>query len=98
VNPDLVQAISTVIVALGGPALLLSLGRHVWKLWTGRAGRERERNRSIDEEMARRRKALEYASLLRRQLTEAGITPEPWPDGLGSSRRRDRGVADKEKP
>jgi hypothetical protein len=32
-----------------------------------------------DLEATKRRKTEEYASVLRRQLNEAGIVPEPWP-------------------
>lgn len=33
-----------------------------------------------DNHDVRRRQTAEYASRLRRQLMENGITPEPWPD------------------
>lgn len=101
------RAISYIIVALGGPALLISFGRTIWKWWTGRTTRERGRNNDLvskinraedraEEEASRKRKALEYASLLRRQLTEAGINPYPWPEGL--SARSHRAPIKKEKP
>lgn len=96
-DPTFLQAVAALITALGGGTVLVSLGRTLWKWWTGRAARERERNLSLDEEMSLRRRALEYASQLRRQLNEAGIEPLPWPDGLGSTSRRGRGAVEKEK-
>jgi hypothetical protein len=95
-DPTFLQAIAGIITALGGGTLLLSFGRTIWKWFTGRAGRERERNRSIDEEMEMRRRALDYAQQLRGQLFEAHIQPLPWPDGLGAP-RRSRTAAEKEK-
>lgn len=42
---------------------------------------ERDEARDAAEaEATKRRKIAEYASVLRRQLNEAGITPAPWPD------------------
>jgi Flp pilus assembly protein TadB len=90
------RAIAYVLAALGAPALLLSFGRTVWKWWTGRSARERESNRDLvqrardaeqerDREATVRRKSLEYASILRRQLNEAGIKPEPWPVDLSGT-------------
>lgn len=96
-DPAFLQAVAAVIAALGGGTLLGSFIRTIWKWWTGRAGRERARNLSIDQEMAMRRRALEYASQLRRQLTEAGIEPVPWPEGLGTSRRGRRAAEKEEK-
>lgn len=83
------RGLAILITALGGPALLISLGRSIFKWWTGRAGRERKRNRDIvddlrtceeraDHEATLKRKALEYASKLIRQLNEAGVTPVKW--------------------
>jgi hypothetical protein len=94
------QALAIIITALGGPVLLISVGRSIFKWWTGRSGRERQRNRDIiddlrttedraDDEAMLKRKAMEYASVLRRQLTEAGIEPTSWPPGLIG--RGDRG-------
>lgn len=87
------QALAILITALGGPALLISVGRSIFKWWTGRSGRERQHNRDIvsdlratedraDYEAMLKRKSMEYASLLRRQMTEAGIEPASWPPGL----------------
>lgn len=42
-----------------------------------------ERDEAIQErdaEASKRRKREEYASVLRRQLNEAGIAPAPWPE------------------
>ncbi|RFA15824.1 hypothetical protein B7R22_05300 [Subtercola boreus] len=36
-------------------------------------------NAERDAEAKKRRKTEEYASVLRRQLNEAGIAPAPWP-------------------
>ena len=95
------QALAIVITAIGGPTLLLSLGRTIFKWWTGRSGRERQHNRDIiddlrstegraDDEAVLRRNALDYASELRLQLTEAGIRPLPWPDGMNHRRSKSR--------
>lgn len=88
------RALALLIAALGIPALLVSLGRSLWKWWTGRAGRERMQNKTLIEERDQadrdRRKALEYASLLRRQLNEAGVRPLAWPDGLDARPRTPR--------
>lgn len=92
------RAVAILVTALGVPALLASLGRSVWKWWTGRAGRERARNNDIvarlreaemraDSEALEKRWALEYASALRRQLIEKGVRPEPWPSNVGNIRR-----------
>jgi hypothetical protein len=97
-DPTFLQAVAAIMTALGGGTLLTSLGRTIWKWTTGRAGRERDRNRSIDEEMEMRRRALDYAQQLRGQLYEAHIQPLPWPDGLGAPQRRSRSAAEKEKP
>lgn len=94
------RAAAIIVTALGIPALLASLGRSVWKWWTGRAGRERARNNDLvsrlrdaevraDSEALEKRRALEYASLLRRQLIEAGKDPAPWPDSVGVVRREE---------
>ncbi len=93
------RAIAIILTALGIPALLVSLGRSLWKWWTGRAGRERIKNNDLlarvrkaeeqrDAEADDARSALEYAARLRRQLIEAGIEPVNWPDGLRASRRQ----------
>jgi hypothetical protein len=93
------RALAIIITALGGPALLVSFGRTIWKWWTGRTARERGRNNDLvakakaaearaDEEATLKRKAMEYASLLRRQLLEAGTTPHPWPEGLSTRPHR----------
>jgi hypothetical protein len=37
-------------------------------------------NRRADDEATRRRKAYEYASQLRQQLIENGLTPDEWPE------------------
>lgn len=43
----------------------------------------KEKDRLYDDEAKKRRKAEEYASLLRRQYIEAtGKTPAPWPTEL----------------
>lgn len=42
---------------------------------------ERDEARDAAElDAAKRRRMAEYASLLRRQLNEAGIAPAPWPE------------------
>ena len=103
------RAIAIILTVLGVPALLASLLRSLWKWWTGRAGRERAYNiglaRRLEDaeiraaqEAASKRKALEYASELRRQLAEAGKRPVPWPKGLGSPRDRRRSPDTKEMP
>lgn len=95
------KALAILITAFGGPALLISLGRTIWKWWTGRSARERTRNRDIvadlrsaedraDDEAVLKRKALEYCSVLRRQLLDAKIAPAPWPEGLTAYRRAPR--------
>lgn len=80
------RALSLIITAIGGPALLISAGRSLWKWWTGRAGRERSKNKQLvddrEHEAAQRRKTEEYASRLRRQMFEAGVEPEEWPEEL----------------
>jgi len=93
------QALAIIITALGGPALLISFGRSIFKWWSGRSGRERQHNKDIindlrntedraDEEAIIKRKALEYASELRRQLVEAGLEPLPWPTHINKRPRR----------
>lgn len=82
------EQIATIITALGGPLLLLSLGRTIYTTWKNRGTRAAQRRRTIEAADADKRKALEYASALRRQLTEAGIRPEPWPKELGRPPRR----------
>lgn len=87
------RALVILLTALGIPALLASLGRSLWKWWTGRAGRERAKNNDLvarlhrsqeseERQAIQTRKALEYASRLRRQLIENGFEPVPWPDDL----------------
>lgn len=89
------RAAAIILAALGIPALLASLGRSIWKWWTGRAGRERLKNNDLvsrlhaaegitDQEATERRQALEYAARLRRQLIEAGVEPISWPKDLDS--------------
>lgn len=95
-DPEFLQAVAAIIAAAGGGTILASVARSLWMRWTGRAERQRLKNLSLDEEITLRRRALEYASQLRRQLYEAGIEPIPWPDGLGSN-RRGRAAAEKEK-
>lgn len=94
------EGIAQVIVALGGPLLLLSAGRTLYTTWKNRGNRQAQRRRTIEDADADKRKALEYASVLRRQLTEAGIRPEPWPEGLGTQPRtpRRRAAPNKETP
>lgn len=87
VPPSDYQWIATIITALGGPLLLLSLGRTIYTTWKTRGTRRAQRARTIEAAEADKRKALEYASQLRRQLTEAGIRPEPWPKELGRAPR-----------
>lgn len=88
------RALAIILTALGIPALLVSLGRSLWKWWTGRAARERVANNDLVSKLRRaeaeqeneardKRQALEYASRLRRQLIERGIEPAPWPHKLG---------------
>lgn len=93
------RAFAIVITAVGGPALLISLGRTINKWWTGRSDLERQRNKEIltdlqsmeyraNQEASLKRNALEYASELRRQLTEAGLTPLPWPNSISMNSKR----------
>lgn len=100
------RAIAIILAALGIPALIASLGRSIWKWWTGRAGRERGRNNDLvsrlhraerhsDMEAVERRLAMEYASRLRRQLIENGIEPTEWPESLGSLRHGEGGDHDR---
>lgn len=105
---DTAQVIVTLLGGGGGAAVVIALINGIMKQLSGAAGRERQRNTSLesqrvkaveernkayeardeavaeaaaerDLEATKRRKTEEYASVLRRQLNEAGITPEPWP-------------------
>lgn len=89
----LAQTIVTIAGAIGLPAILYLVARGLYQQVTGRAARERARNsdylaRSIrDSERAdisdiTKRKALEYASQLRGEMLEKGITPTAWPEDL----------------
>lgn len=87
------QTLVTVATVLGIPSVLALITKGIWQQFTGRAGRERQRNseylaRSIrdaeraDIEAMKRRKTQEYASELRRQAIEEGFEPLPWPTDL----------------
>lgn len=103
------RSLAILITAIGGPTLLISLGRSIFKWYTGRSGRERQRNRDLiddirsaedraDDEAISKRKALEYASELRRQLNEAGVTPLPWPINTDRSSTQPRKTKTRREP
>lgn len=88
---DSAQLIATLLGAGGGGAVLLALTNGLVKWLSGASGRERIRNTDLETQRAeavaradtadlRRRLTAEYASRLRRQLIENGVTPEDWPD------------------
>jgi hypothetical protein len=84
---DIFRTVGAVVAFIGGPASIALIGRTIWSRWTGRDHRREIRNRSIDDADRERRMALEYASLLLRQLLANGLDPAPWPPELGPAPR-----------
>lgn len=90
-NPVLTTLI-TAVVGGGGTSMLYLTGRGAFRYFTGRAGRERSRTRSIASELVKahdardnadayRRVIAEYASTLRGLMNENGLghLVPPWP-------------------
>lgn len=89
---------------VGGPTSILVVGgRGFWRWYTGKAGRERIRTRTIADErdIARnerddadehRRRLFDYASILRGILFEKGhaaLVP-PWPENPSENTEKQR--------
>jgi hypothetical protein len=90
-NDETGRFLSNIIVALGGPMVLLAFGKTVWDWVKGRPERKARKRQGLQAQLEevdyQRRRALEYASQLRRQLMEEDIDPEPWPKELGRAPR-----------
>jgi len=83
---EILTAITALIVALTGPAIVPKIIDAYRAGKSGRARAEKQRNREsynqLETEMAFRRRMEEYASFLRRMLIDAGIPEDripPWP-------------------
>jgi hypothetical protein len=99
-STDVAQTLVTLAEWVGGPAIGAAIARGVYRQITGRAARDRARDTSAETQRQKavterdrydsaRRKALEYASRLRGDLSEHGLDPGPWPTDLDRTLSRE---------